>query len=247
MSGKAEPFIQEIITLHAAGNYNGVINLIHDVYQSSFQDKSKVHLLHLISWPTPTEKDLACLASVIYSLRVSHIHSIGCGTGLLEWLLCKALLQHYLTSDDDNVTKKIEVTGIEGDFKWWKSSYAPPTFIPLQFVGKDFAAENPFGDFDDMAMFCYSNSITMFKHYVGAFQGAYVLIIGPLSGSETNGTDNENFADKFNLEDLPDSFKLPKSEWKLILLKSFGLVKTDHVAIYKRIEKTFELPPRKNR
>jgi len=226
----------------------GVINLLQDVYRSSFQDKSKVHLLHLISWPTPTEKDLAHLASTIYSLKVSHIHSIGCGTGLLEWLLAKALLQYYLTSDDDMCTSKIEITGIEEDFKWWTSSYAPPTFIPLQFLGKDFAAENPFGDFDDLAMFIYSNSISRFKHYVGAFQGAYVLIIGPLASCPGDCDRNlQEHHENYKTEDLPDNFRLPKNDWKLIVLQKFGLVKTDHFAIYKRIEKNFEPPPRKSR
>lgn len=250
MSGKAEPFVQEIISLHNSGNFKGIINLIQDVYQDSAQDKSKIHLLHLISWPTPTERDLICLSSVIYSLKVSHIHSIGCGTGLLEWLLSKYLLKHYLEADDAQTEKKIEVTGIEADFRWWTSSYSPPQFIPLQFVGKDFAAENPFGEFEDMVLFCYCNSVPLFRQYVGAFFGAFILIIGPLSSSTSCEwiCESQNlFEDNLNGLDLPETFKLPKADWKLVLLKRFGLVKTDHVAVYKRIEKTFELPKRKTK
>lgn len=245
MSGKGEPFVQEIISLHTSGNFKGILNLIQDVYEASSQDKAKIHLLHLISWPTPTEKDLSCLAAAIFSLKVSHIHSIGCGTGLLEWLLSKYLLKHYLEANTD-YERKIEVTGIEADFRWWTSSYSPPQFIPLQFVGKDFAKENPFAEFDDMVMFCYCNSVALFRTYVGAFLGTYVLIIGPLSSTSYELIcESENFDEDLNGVDLPETFNLPKANWKLILLKRFGLVKTDHVAVYKRIEKAFEPPRRK--
>jgi len=242
MSGsKEEPFVQEIMGLHSGGNYRAILDLLQGVFLASLEDKSKVHLLHLISWPTPTEEDLRSLSSLAYGLRVSHIHSIGCGTGLLEWLLGKYLLDHYLSSETDEV-QKIQVTGIETDFRWWTSSYAPPQFIPLQFMGKDWAPENPFGDFEDMVMFCYCNSVPLFRQYVGAFLGTFVLIIGPLSSPVSYDSSDHNNP-PLDLE-LPETFKLPKSDWRLVLLKRFGLVRSDHVAVYKRIDKmTDDFPP----
>lgn len=133
MSGKADPMIQEIVDLHKAGDHRGIIERLKQVIQC--EERNKLHLVHLLSWPTPSEEDLSALAADIYSLRVSHIYSICCGTGLLEWLLSQFLLKHYKESDID-YAKRIELTGIEVDFRWWNSPYAPPQFVPLQFVGK---------------------------------------------------------------------------------------------------------------
>jgi len=236
MSGKTDPMVQEIMGLHKAGDYSAIIERLREVIHC--EERNKLHLLHLLSWPTPTEEALANLAADVYSLRVSHIYSICCGTGLLEWLLSQFLLKHYKESDID-YSKRIELTGVEVDFRWWNSPYAPPSFVPLQFVGKDFAVENPFGEFDDMVMFCYFSSVPKLLGYLNAFLGSYVIIIGPIQTPCQYYVSNNNEDEIADVE-LTEIFKLPKSDWKLIILKQFGIVKTDHMAIYRRIEKTFK-------
>lgn len=235
MSGKLDPLVQDIVDMHKSGNYRDIIEQLKEVIHCD--ERNKLHLVHLLSWPTPTEQSLEELAADIYSLRISHIYSICCGTGLLEWLLSQFLLKHYKESDED-YAKRIELTGVESDFRWWASPYAPPQFIPLQFVGKDFAAENPFGDFDDMAMFCYFSSAPKLHTYLNAFLGSHVIIIGPIQTQQQYFVSNNNEEECADVE-LTEIFKLPKADWKLILLKQFGLIKTDHVAIYRRIEKSF--------
>lgn len=240
--------IQEIIELHKSSDYRTIISRLKQVIHSD--ERNKLHLLHLLSWPTPTEEALTSLAADIYSLGISHIYSICCGTGLLEWLLSQYLLKHYKESDDiDYNSKRIELTGVEVDFKWWNSPYAPPQFVPLQFVGKDFAAENPFGEFDDMVMFCYFSSVPKLHSYLSTFLGSHVLIIGPIQTPSQYYMSNNNegdFPDVDNELELTEIFRLPKSDWKLVLLRQFGIIKTDHIAIYKRIEKTTFAPPHQN-
>lgn len=101
--------------------------------------------------------------------------------------------------------------------------------------------ENPFGEFDDMVMFCYFSSLPKLHSYLNAFLGSHVLIIGPIQTPSQYFVSNNNDEEYAGVE-LTEIFKLPKADWKLILLKQFGLIKTDHIAIYRRIEKTFAPP-----
>lgn len=116
MSGKADPMIQDIVEMHKNADYRGIIERLKQVIHC--EERNKLHLVHLLSWPTPTEQSLAELAADIYSLGISHIYSICCGSGLLEWLLSQFLLKHYKESDID-YSKRIEgVIGVEVDFRW---------------------------------------------------------------------------------------------------------------------------------
>ncbi len=116
MSGKADPIIQDIVEMHKNADYRGLIERLKQMIHC--EERNKLHLVHLLSWPTPTEQSLAELAADIYSLGISHIYSICCGSGLLEWLLSQFLLKHYKESDID-YSKRIEgVIGVEVDFRW---------------------------------------------------------------------------------------------------------------------------------
>jgi len=179
MSSQSEPLVQEIVQQYQSKDYKGIIAKLNQVICCN--DRYELSLLHLLTWPVPGEKDLESLSNYIYSHGVTHIYSIGCGTGLLEWLLSQVLLKQYKESDNVDL-KRVDVTGVEVDFRWWKSPYAPPTFLDdFLFVGKDFAPQNPFGDFNDMALFCYFNNLNVFLDYLNAFLGSFVVLIGPIS------------------------------------------------------------------
>lgn len=92
-----------------------------------------------------------------------------------------------------------------------------------------------------MVMFCYFSSLPKLHSYLNAFLGSHVLIIGPIQTPSQYFVSNNNDEEYAGVE-LTEIFKLPKADWKLILLKQFGLIKTDHIAIYRRIEKTFAPP-----
>lgn len=121
------------------------------------------------AWPTTVEC-FNWLEEILSKNHVANILSIGCGSGLLEWLISKATGVH--------------VVGLELDKSWWKSSYAPTTFIELKFTENQITTqflkkciqmdENQFA-----LLFCYFNNHRAFIDYVRAYNGDVIIIIGP--------------------------------------------------------------------
>lgn len=219
MSGKEDPVIQEIISLHKSNDYLGIIDLFKSL---PLNDKAAISNIHLVTWPIPAEKDLEHFSEFIHKYKINQIYSIGCGTGLLEWLMCKCI-----NSKISNGFPIVELVGIEIDRHWWTSQYSPPAFIPLKFVSEDFDLSLPFGKINDVAIFCYFNNIQIFLEYLGVFQGTFVVLIGPIS--------NKQYCAPGPLDLAKNVEELPTDQWNLLSCQQFGLVEIDHIALYQRI------------
>jgi len=219
MSGHSDPKIQEIIALHNEGDYLQIIEIFERV--SKLSSKSEKTDLHLVTWPLPSLEHLKEFGRFLAKEKVRKIFSIGCGSGLLEWLMLEVTRRE--------INYPVDFVGVEIDSRWWKSTYSPPTFVPLCFVGEDFIHTKPFGDSCDLAIFCYFNNLPIFQEYLESFQGNLVVLIGPIS--------NEQFCAPGPRE-LAENEKLPIDQWQLISIAQFGFVEIDHVAVYERTRKT---------
>lgn len=173
--------------LSAMENWQGVIDIC-----ASFSADEKSKFL----WAWPTAECLAFLRSLLIENGITAILSIGCGSGLLEWMIQKS--------------SGVEVIGLELDHSWWKSSYSPKTFIELKFT----TSERPDSRFlsdcmgrtnDQFALlFCYFNNRTAFLDYVRAYDGQLIVIIGPING------------DKIVTDPIPLNPQFETDEWQLI-------------------------------
>ncbi|XP_014280628.1 uncharacterized protein [Halyomorpha halys] len=115
-------------------------------------------------WPKPRKHDLYFIVDSMKILHIERILSIGCGSGLLEWLLMAA-------SD-------LKVTGIEIDKNYWKSKYARKCFIDLVFP-QDEAFSEIICKENNALMFCYFNNMDAFLKYLSVYPGHCLIIIGP--------------------------------------------------------------------
>lgn len=230
MSGQGDPFIEKIVLFHKNDDTTGILNVFRECAFS--QEKGLKDKLHLVTWPLPMEKDLEHFAQFVVSQKVSRIYSIGCGSGLLEWIMLKFVRFHELTREKisnsaQKCTNKVQLTGIEVDMKWWNSSYSPPIFIPLEFYGETFyIPDEGFGEESDLAIFCYFNNLTIFVEYLSKFRGNWVVLIGPVSCHQFCAP---------GPRELAENHELPTKEWKLLSFEQFGFISIDHLAIYKRV------------
>ncbi|RZF43819.1 hypothetical protein LSTR_LSTR006360 [Laodelphax striatellus] len=132
--------------------------------------------------------------------------SIGCGTGLLEWLLMMAT--------------GLKVIGLERDRLYWSSK---PNFKP--FLQHLYPEDSNFVECctsDKYALaFCYFNYREAFDEYVDNYKGTCVIIIGPGEGRGTH-TDPEPFNPKFRSE-----------RWRLKESQEICGTK-DYIAVYAR-------------
>lgn len=158
---------QHLCELSASENWQGVIDIC-----AAFSADEKSKFL----WAWPTAECLKFLQSHLIANGIEAILSIGCGSGLLEWMIRQS--------------SGIEVIGLELDNSWWKSSYSPRTFIELKFT----ISERPDTRFlsdcigrpgDRFAiLFCYFNNRKAFLDYVRAYDGKMIVIIGPIDGNK---------------------------------------------------------------
>lgn len=234
MSGQGDQLIEKIVTFHQEDNELGIVNVFRDCVFTT--DKScrsdSLRKLHLVTWPLPMEKNLIEFAQFVISKKVFTIYSIGCGSGLLEWLMLKFITverDKQKMSKNDNV----KLIGVEVDSNWWNSIYSPPKFIPLQFYPETFQIENKFGQSNDMTIFCYFNNLKMFSEYLASFRGKFVVLIGPISSEQFCSPGPKELAENFN--------ELPTNEWDLIKCEQFGFISIDHLAIYKRAEQVIRV------
>ncbi|XP_045591794.2 uncharacterized protein, partial [Procambarus clarkii] len=121
----------------------------------------------LLLWVRPQPCCLQALAAHVRQASLSALASIGCGTGLLEWLI--------------SATTGLSVTGYEVNCGWWSSRYAPPTFIPFTYVDPDDCP--PAVPPSHALMCCYFNNGQVFRQYVAAYKGPVLIIIGSVNGS----------------------------------------------------------------
>lgn len=125
-------------------------------------------------WAWPNIHTLNAMKNILYANNVKSILSVGCGSGLLEWIICKSTGFH--------------VTGLELDRSWWSSIYSPKTFIELNFTAPSITSEflrkcaECNSDDNFALLFCYFNNREAFLDYMSAFTGDLVIIVGPKEG-----------------------------------------------------------------
>lgn len=198
---------ETLIDLTSHDQWEDILNLEPNY---PLEEKSKF----LWAWPS-----LSCLYSIKAILQengISSILSIGCGSGLLEWII--------------NKSTGIQVAGLELDHTWWSSVYSPKTFIDLKFIDSAISPEflckcmkdtNP----EDFALlFCYFNNRTAFLEYMRAFKGSMVIIIGPQEGAGI-------VTDPVPLN--PEFEESGCEQWRLVLAMKMQ-TPNNCVAIYKR-------------
>ncbi|XP_050349466.1 uncharacterized protein LOC126772910 [Nymphalis io] len=192
-----EDIVEAVTSLYKQGDWKTIVKN----YRSHPQ-RNKV------LWVFPTEENLEFIANCMAELKCEMILSIGCGSGLLEWMITAATGYH--------------VSGIEVDGAWWQCKYAPPTFIPLRFTGQklDQATITVLESSSQIALlFCYFNNGLAFKEYVDNFGGKVLIIIGPGDGKGVH-TDPRPFGDVPEEWILHDSQEVESSK--------------DYIAVYYR-------------
>ncbi|CAH1395372.1 unnamed protein product [Nezara viridula] len=153
-------------------------------------------------WPKPNKNDLYFISDSMKRLNIERILSIGCGCGLLEWLLM--------------VASGVKVTGIEIDKNYWKSKYARKSFIDLVFPQEEAFSENICKD-NNALMFCYFNDMDAFLEYLNIYPGHCLIIIGPENcGRHTAPSPYD--------ENIPNEWQL----WKMREIATTG----DYICIY---------------
>lgn len=75
-----------------------------------------------ILWIWPTATDLKNFKKILEQLDIKNVLSIGCGSGLLEWLMAAVGEGAF------------NIYGLERDPNWWRSKYAVRSFIPLNYI-----------------------------------------------------------------------------------------------------------------
>ncbi|XP_049835374.1 uncharacterized protein LOC126279026 [Schistocerca gregaria] len=190
---------EQLVHSYKNGDWRNILSLLnvdHGECTSCFR-----HLL----WVQPTEEDLLFIGKTMKDENIPLIVSVGCGTGLLEWLITNAT--------------GLAVIGVEVDRAWWESPYAPPTFIPLRFVKDD--DELTKLPKEHALLFCYFNNNTAFYDYLKVYEGGWLIIIGPTIGSGRHS------------KPAPFDKDFQDVGWKLQTFKEIGHTK-DYIAIYKR-------------
>ncbi|XP_045112275.1 uncharacterized protein LOC123505178 [Portunus trituberculatus] len=152
---------EEIVALHQKGEAYTILSLV-----STFTENKTRPWDPLLLWVQPQPCCLSALAAHVRAANISALVSVGCGTGLLEWLI--------------QAITGLSVVGYEVNASWWTSKYAPPTFIPLTFVDQE--APPPKVPHTHALMCCYFNNAKVFRQYVSAYEGPVLLIIGATSG-----------------------------------------------------------------
>lgn len=242
MAVTTEELVQEVMRLHKAEKYEEILDTFYNVVSSG--DHKDKNTIRLLLWPAPTLQDLIVLNGFIISREISHVYSIGCGTGLLEWLLLQNYSRYFASPVSDNENSPSEeptdmealpahspllplsLTAVEVDSQWWANKYAPPVFYPHSYAAEDFPQGTPFGTESDLIIFSYFNSLKVFAEYLRLFRGIYVVIIGP--------TQKQYCAP--NPTDLKTNSELPIADWNMILFQRFGLEPFDYIAIYSKAE-----------
>ncbi|CAG9860099.1 unnamed protein product [Phyllotreta striolata] len=162
-------------------------------------------------WVWPDESNLFFIKRTIVDFGCRGISSIGCGCGLLEWII--------------NESTGVPVVGYEINKEWWESKYSNPKFIKLNYVEDNEVSLNP----AYALLFCYFNDKHAFQQYVRNYKGDLVLIIGPGKGSLKH-TEPE----PFNAD-----FGCTKSKW--ILYNSEEVKNTnDFIAVYVRDNSNYD-------
>ncbi|XP_034487652.1 uncharacterized protein LOC117791858 [Drosophila innubila] len=173
-------------------------------------------------WIWPTASDLTKFHQKLDHLGLQTVLSIGCGSGLLEWLISAV------------GGEKLRICGLERDPNWWRSKYAVRSFIPLNYIenaetidsrsslNASFLSDCCSGLMPSALLFCYFNNRRAFLDYLNVFEGIWIILIGPEPGFGIHTDPN------------PLQPELSNNWWALHALIDW----TEHnvVAIYKKLE-----------
>ncbi|XP_063373716.1 uncharacterized protein LOC134661525 [Cydia amplana] len=163
--------VNHILCLHKQGKWKEICDSFHD-----HPDRSKV------LWVFPSEENFAFIGDSVREMGCDRVLSVGCGSGLLEWMITRAT--------------GLPTSGIEVDGAWWRCKYAPPTFIPLLFTAPTLDKDiiRLLHSSTTALLFCYFNNRPAFEEYLRNFTGKVLIIIGPGDGKGVH-TDPRPFGD----------------------------------------------------
>ena len=85
-----------------------------------FYDDTLNYREPLLVWIRPDLALLKWLETILRSISICKITSIGCGCGFLEWLISR--------------TTDLQVTGVEVNSSWWEGQHSTPHFIHLDYT-----------------------------------------------------------------------------------------------------------------
>ncbi|KAK0180637.1 hypothetical protein PV327_003000 [Microctonus hyperodae] len=194
-----DEFENFVSQLHSEAKWKEIISL--------YANKETNETCRRLLWVWPTMADLNWIKFIISDCGLDGIVSIGCGTGLLEWII----QQH----------SQFPVIGVEVDQLWWESPYSPAFYLDnIIFTSKTNSLINIPHNYG--ILFCYFNNGPAFEDYINNYHGKIVLIIGPIEGQ--NRSTNP----------LPsDVIKLKSFGWKLNNIRKLDNNK-DCIAVYIR-------------
>ncbi|XP_068155339.1 uncharacterized protein [Drosophila tropicalis] len=173
-------------------------------------ERIEQHVKRKLLWIWPTDGDLLKCHKLLESFGINHILSIGCGSGLLEWLV--------IASASPQRKPLITLQGLEVDRNWWQSKYSVQNFIPVIYV-----EDNPLMMIDghcDALLFCYFNNRPAFLDYLKLYHGTWLILIGPKPGHGIHTDPN------------PLQPQFPNHEWRL--REQLNWTEANIVAIYER-------------
>lgn len=195
-----------LVNLSNDGDWHGVIEIGRNF---DLDERSK------FLWAWPTIDCLQWMKKLFNNHQIKSILSIGCGSGLLEWLICQST--------------GAQVFGLELDKSWWKSIYSPKTFVDLSFtddqITSDFLRKCANTKTNEFALlFCYFNNRDAFLQYIRAFDGDFVILVGPMS--EEHIVTNPN----------PLNPKFENDDWSLLCYYQLNDPNENCISIFKRIK-----------
>lgn len=215
-----ENFINTVVSLHKKNNWEKILKF-SDEYSKCNEITRK------LLWVWPSWENLYFIQNIVNLNGSKGIISIGCGSGLFEWLLQQSTSKSRLNVSTNFVLVhffsfllEIPVKGFEVNKEWWTSKYCSPQFIPLEFP--IMPPKSEYLNKDYALLFCYFNNGPAFADYINAYFGNLVFIIGPGKGRGTHT----------NPEPFKPNFQTP---WKLYDFEEIRDTK-DFIAAYVRVE-----------
>lgn len=202
---KMSTLVECLVHFSSANDWHGIIEA-----GKLFSVKERSKFL----WAWPTVECLQWLKHHLIYNNITSILSVGCGSGLLEWLISK--------------TNDVNVVGLELDRSYWNSAYSPKKFVELKFTETQITNEFLNGCIQAEAnqfalLFCYFNNRNAFLEYVRAYNGDLIVIVGPRSEQYIVTDPN------------PLNPKFENDEWLLLDRVNFNDQLFNCMSIFKRI------------
>ncbi|XP_057653712.1 uncharacterized protein LOC130892344 isoform X1 [Diorhabda carinulata] len=148
-----DSFVNTLLTLYKVEKWKEILKLN--------ENSDNLNALKLL-WVWPEEKNFKFIKNLVKDLGYKGILSLGCGCGLLEWLI--------------NQSTGLPVLGYEINREWWESKYSSFKFIKLNYINQ--LNEHSL-DPNYALLFCYFNNKKSFQDYVNNYKGHLIFIIGP--------------------------------------------------------------------